>query len=96
LSHWLSSFAWNSMHGLCLTKVEKGRMVYVHKTFMRETCFDEKKNYNIKKDYHVTIHRVFGIEPKLVEQALAAVEENMKREQELGLWVPKKEWRPMS
>ena len=96
LDHWLSSFAWNSMHGLCLTKVEKDRMIYIHKTFMRETGFHHKKNVTIKKDYHGTIHRVFGIDPQLVEQALAAVEANMERERALGLWVPKKEWRPMA
>ena len=96
LDHWLSSFTWNSMHGLCLTKVEKGRMIYVHKTYMRETSFGERKNTNIKRNYRATIRRVFGIDPELVSQALAALEANMKRERELGLWVPKKEWRPMT
>jgi arylamine N-acetyltransferase len=87
--HWLSSFGWNSMHGLCLTRIEKGRMVYVHKHFMRETSMGMKRNCNIKKDYHETIHAVFGIDPLLVEEALAAVEDNMAKERELGLWVPK-------
>ena len=96
LEHWLASFGWNSMHGLCLTRVEKDRMVYVHKMFMRETAFGRKRNVNIKDDYHGAIHRVFGIAPGLVEEALAAVEANMARERELGLFVPKKEWRPMS
>lgn len=89
LSVWKSSFTWNGMHGLVLTKSEKGRMVYVHKTFMRETTFEGKKNYNIKKDYHHRIHETFGIDPERVEQALAALELNMKRERESGLWVPK-------
>jgi arylamine N-acetyltransferase len=96
LDHWHASFTWNSMHGLCLTKVEKGRMVYVHKTFMRETTFDKKKNIQIKDNYHGTIHRLFAIAPEVVEEALVAVEVNMTRERELGLWVPKKEWRPIS
>ncbi|MFH1943176.1 MAG: arylamine N-acetyltransferase [bacterium] len=87
--HWLSSFGWNSMHGLCLTKVEKGGMVYVHKHFMRETSMGVKRNFNIKKDYHETIRAVFGIDPQLVEKALAALEVNMAREREMGLWVPK-------
>jgi len=89
LSHWLSSFRWNSMHGLCLTKVEKDRLIYIHKTFMRETTFGEKKNFNIKNTVHATIQGVFGIDSRLVEEALAAVEANMARERELGLWVPK-------
>lgn len=96
LRHWLSSFGWSSMHGLCLTRIEKNRMIYVHKTFMRETYLGEKRNVNIKKNYHATIREVFGIVPQLVEEALAAVEANMARERELGLWVPKKTWRPMS
>ena len=87
---WASSFTWNGMHGLCLTRTEKGRMVYVHKTFMRETSFDKKTNYNIKKDYHHRIHEVFGITPERVEEALAALESNLQRERESGIWIPKK------
>jgi arylamine N-acetyltransferase len=87
---WASSFTWNGMHGLCLTRTEKGRMVYVHKTFMRETSFGTKKNTNIKKDYHLRIHEIFGIAPERVEEALAALEANLERERELGLWIPKK------
>lgn len=96
LDHWLASFSWNSMHGLCLTKVEKDRMVYVHKTHMRETTFEGKRNINIRNDVHGAIHRSFGIPEELVEEALAAIEENMTRERELGLYVPKKEWKPAS
>ena len=89
INHWLSSFHWNSMHGLCLTKLEKDRMVYIHKTFMRETTFDQKINTNIKNNVHESIHRIFGIDPGLVEEALAAVKVNMEREREMGLWIPK-------
>lgn len=96
LQHWLDSFRWNSMHGLCLTKVEQNRLIYIHKYFMRETNFSTKKNHNIRNQYHQTIQEVFGIRPELVEEALAALENNMKNEQALGLWVPKKEWRPIS
>jgi hypothetical protein len=89
LDHWLSSFHWNSMHGLCLTKLEKDRMVYIHKTFMRETTFERKVNTNIKNRVHESIHGIFGIDPDLVEQALEALKINMEREREMGLWVPK-------
>ncbi|MBN2105353.1 arylamine N-acetyltransferase [bacterium] len=87
---WLDSYHWNSMHGLLLTKTKKGCMVYVHKTFMRETTFKSKKNINIKHDYHQAIHDTFGIDKIKVEEALAALDVNMQRERELGLWVPKK------
>lgn len=90
LKFWFSSFHWNSMHGLCLTKIEKDRMIYIHKTFMRETTFSDKKNFNIKKTYHNTIQKIFSIDPPIIEEALASLEANMRRERELGLWVPKK------
>lgn len=96
LKHWLASFTWNSMHGLCLTKVEKDRMIYIHKTFMRETGYGGKKNVNIKNDVHGTIQRIFSIDPALIEEAEAAMDENMERERRLGLWVPKKTWKPGS
>ena len=96
LEHWLGSFRWNSMHGLCLTKVEQDRLIYIHKFFMRETDFTHKKNHNIKNNYHQTIQDVFGIQTEIVEEALAALESNMRQEQALGLWTPKKNWRPIS
>lgn len=89
LRFWLSSFHWNSMHGLCLTKIEKDRMIYIHKTFMRETTFQGKRNFNIKKTVHETIEKIFHIDSVVVEEALSALEANMVRERELGLWVPK-------
>ena len=90
LSYWLDSFHWNSMHGLCLTKSEKGKMIYVHKYFMRETTFEGKRNFNIKNNYHKIIQSHFGIDPERVEEALSALEANMVNEKELGLWIPKK------
>ncbi|NIR47222.1 hypothetical protein GWO43_01890 [candidate division KSB1 bacterium] len=80
--HWLASFGWNSMHGICLTKVMKGGLIFVHKNFMRETTFTGKKNFNIRKDYHARIHDIFGIGKQIIEQGRAALEENLKRERE--------------
>jgi arylamine N-acetyltransferase len=89
LGHWQSSFSWNSMHGICLTKVERGKMVYIHKTHMRETTYDGKKNFNIKQTLHQTVSGVFGIPEALVEAALVSIDSRMKNERESGLWVPK-------
>ncbi len=61
MKHWLSSFSWNSMHGLCLTRVEKERLVYIHKTFYRETTFSGKRNMNIKNRVHQTVENVFEL-----------------------------------
>lgn len=88
LHFWVSSFYWNSMHGLCLTRAERGRLIYVHKNFMRESTYEQKTNYNIKKDYHQKIYEVFGIKPVIIEKALSALALNMAKERELGLWTP--------
>ncbi len=90
LQHWLKSFDLNSMHGICLTKVMNGGLIYVHKKFMRETTINGKRNFNIKRNYHTTINDIFGIDKQIIEQAQFALEENLKRERDLGIWVPKK------
>ena len=91
LQHWLASFGWNSMHGICLTKVMKDGMIYIHKNFMRQTTFSDKRNFNIKRNYHAAIHENFGIDKQIIEQAQAALQGNLERKKELGFWVPKKE-----
>jgi hypothetical protein len=90
LKHWLASFAWNSMHALCLYKLEKDKMTYIHKYFMRETGSDLKRNHNIRNRYHHTISDLFHISQELVDEALSALEENMARDKASGLWVPMK------
>ena len=77
LQHWLDSFQRNSMHGICLTKIVKDGMIYVHKNFMRETTFQGKKNINIKTNYHAVINERFGIDKQIIEQAQASLEENL-------------------
>ena len=89
LKYWKESFHRNSMHGICLTKVKKDGLIYIHKNFMRETDLSGKKNYNIRTNYHETIQTIFGIKQELVEKALASLDENMKRVRDLGLFVEK-------
>lgn len=84
LQHWLASFGWNSMHGICLTKVIKDGMIYIHKDFMRETTFSDKRNFNIKRNYHASIHEYFGIDKQIVEQAQAALQDNLERKKSWG------------
>ncbi len=74
LQHWFASFGRNSMHGICLSKVLKNGLLYINRGFMRETTFDGKKNFNIKKNFHSVIHENFGIEEQLVEQAMVALQ----------------------
>ena len=89
LQHWQASFNGNSMHNICLTKVHKNGLLYIREAFMRETTFDEKRNFNIKKNYHQTIFDRFGVEKEIVERAQTALEENLSEEKKRGLWVPK-------
>ena len=87
LQHWYASFTKNAMHGICLTKITDRGLVYVHKYFMRETSFHGKRNVNIRQNYHAAIQEIFGIKRELVENALAAISENMAKERESGLHI---------
>ncbi len=80
LTHWQASFHRNSMHGLCLTRVQEDELVFILKDYMRITSRTGKRRVNLKRNLHQTIHEVFGIAPEYVEQALAALQENMARE----------------
>ena len=88
LKHWEASFWQPTLHGILLTKVKKEGLIYVHKTFMRETTFQGKRNVNIKKNYHAAIRDIFGIDSQLIEQAHSALKENLDRERALGLFTP--------
>ncbi|MFQ5676815.1 MAG: arylamine N-acetyltransferase [bacterium] len=90
LQHWLASFGWNSMHAICLTKVMKDGLLYFRKDFMRETTFNGKRNFNVKKNSPAVIRDRFGIDEQTVEQAQAALEDNLRTEMKLGLWIPNK------
>ena len=91
LGHWYASFWKPTLHGILLTKVTKDGLIYVHKTFMRETTFHGRRNMNIKKNYHTAIHDIFGIDAQLIDQAQSALKENLAQERELGLYLPKNE-----
>ncbi len=89
LRHWLASFGRNAMNGICLTRVLQDGVLFVNRGFMRETTFHGKRNINVKRNYHAAIREHFGIDEQLVEQAQNALKQNLKRKQELGLWIPK-------
>lgn len=87
---WLESFYWNSLNGICLTRVEEDRIIYVHKNFMRETGIDFYKNHNLKGNLTGTIEERFSIPRGWVDQALLAAERTRERKRRLGLWQPRK------
>lgn len=80
LHHWQASFTRNSMHGLCLTRVRGDTLIYIHNGFMRETSWQGKRNFNVKQNLHATIKDIFSIPAEFVEQAKAALVENIRRE----------------
>ncbi len=80
LSHWQASFGRNSMHALCLSRARHGGLLYIHGAFMRESSWQGKRNRNIKNAMHQAIEENFGIPAMLVEQAQAALQENLRRE----------------
>ncbi|MFQ5651774.1 MAG: arylamine N-acetyltransferase [bacterium] len=86
LQQWLASFRRSSMNGICLTRVLKDGVLFVNRNFMRVTTFTQKTNFNIKRNYHAAIHERFGIDKEMIEQAQAALRENLARKRELGLW----------
>jgi len=90
LAHWQASFTKPSMHGICLTKIQKDGYIFIHKNFMRETTFTSKKNYNIRENYHQMIHDVFGINKQLIERAKAALDINLAKEREFGIFKPQR------
>jgi arylamine N-acetyltransferase len=83
LEYWQASFQRNSMHALCLTRANDDELIFIRKDFMRVTTLEGKRKVPIKRNYHATIRRLFGIAPEYVEQALAALRENMARERNL-------------
>ena len=79
LKHWFASFGRNSMNRIYLTKIVNNGLIYVRNNFMRKTTFEGKQNFNIKKNCPAAINEVFGIDKQLIEQAQAALKENLKK-----------------
>ena len=89
--HWQQSFFKPGMHGISLTRLTPDGLIFVHNHFMRETSFSGKRNIKIKKNYHEAISTVFGIDKQMIEQAQAALRENLQLEREFGIFKPRKE-----
>ncbi|NOY77056.1 MAG: arylamine N-acetyltransferase [Calditrichaeota bacterium] len=89
--YWQESFFKPGMHGINLTRLTPDGLIFVHNDFMRETSFSGKRNIKIKKNYHEAISRVFGIDKQIIEQAQAALSENLRLERDYGIFKPRKE-----
>ena len=91
LNHWYRSFTLPGMHGIALSAVRNDRMIYIRKNYMRESYFQGKQNYNIRKDYHRVIGALFGIPGVLLEQAGSALKENLSMERKRGIFSSRRE-----
>ncbi len=74
LKHWLDSFYWPGMRGICLTRVNRDGMVYVHNDFVQVLNGQGKKKGHVR-DVHLLVKETFHIEPEWVERARAAIPE---------------------
>ncbi|MFO7888973.1 MAG: arylamine N-acetyltransferase [bacterium] len=88
LEYWLSSFNWNSMNAICIATVIENKMIYIHRTFMRETTFYDKINHNLKGNLPETISNILKINHQKIEEAIEALEKNKMIKQEQEIWKP--------
>ncbi len=89
LRHWQASFFRPSMHGISLTRTVPGGLIFVHKNFMREVRFGEKRNIRFKKNDYALVSNIFGIREDLIAEAAAALNENLELERRWGVFKPK-------
>jgi arylamine N-acetyltransferase len=71
--YWQASFELASMHSLIVTTVRAGEQFYLKNRSIRIANRVGKKNQKIKQDLENTIAGVFGIDPRITEEARAAL-----------------------
>ena len=85
LGYWHDSFYQSGMHGLCLTRIEEGGLVYLHNDYLRISTPEGVAKRRLRGDVETTVRELFGISPEWVEKAKALIPENMERERHFGL-----------
>jgi arylamine N-acetyltransferase len=85
LQHWLASFYQGTMHGICLTRMEKDQLIYVHNDYLQVAGVSGKNSRRIKQNYERVVGELFGIQPELIEKAQQALLHNRQLELEHGL-----------
>jgi len=89
LQHWLDSFYRPTMHGICISQTTETGLLYLHNNYFRRTTLEGKETRRLKGDLSPVVESVFGIPGELVEAALAALEENLRLEREMGIFKPR-------
>ena len=85
LKHWLDSFYWPGMRGVCLTQVSRDGMVYVHNDYVQvqnEQGTQKGRVHNV----HLLVRETFHIEPEWVDRARAAIPEVISLGQKFGYY----------
>ena len=70
--HWLDSFYWPGMRGICLSQLNQSGMVYVHNDFVQVQNEQGKQKGRVE-NIHLLIKETFHIEPEWIERAQAAI-----------------------
>jgi len=73
--HWIASFSKPTMHNILLNQLTEKGQLYVRGNHLRLTSLSEEKKANIRQDYHYEIHRLFGIDPRWIEEALSILKQ---------------------
>ena len=88
LKHWLDSFYWPGMRGVCLTKVNKNGMVYVHNDYVQVQNELGRQKGRVQ-DVRLLVKETFHIEPEWIERAQAAIPNIISLGQHYGYYPEK-------
>jgi arylamine N-acetyltransferase len=72
LQHWLGSFYWPGMRGICLSQINQNGMVYVNNDYVQVQNERGKKKGHVD-NIHLLVKEEFHIDPEWVERAQAAL-----------------------
>ncbi len=70
---WERSFSYNMMNSLVITKYDRNSIIYLRNRFFRITSKEGKKNKKLKGDLAYWISNLFGIDEKIVKEALKII-----------------------
>lgn len=87
--YWLDSFHWMTMHGICLSKRDEDRFIYLHNHYLKLESGSERFKGNFSTEIAELTQRWFGIPPEIVRQAEKALRDNLYHDRDLGYRVPK-------
>ena len=79
LNYWLASFTQPGMNGVCLTRLEKEGMIYIHNNFLKEVNRAVIRKNRMDGNWLKEIERIFGIPEIMVEEAYSITQDRGKK-----------------